>query len=146
MVGNQSLISWLHFCSTNNVVLNMFTQHLWATTEPYLNWAGCHTPLPRRTRRPLRSGSPTLGKHPGTFPLDARPYVQCRRHMPRGLALIQFVTPRPQRRIAQHFRGASLLTHIISLTLSFSLRVKGLTQKCYGWKLKAYKLAPALLN
>jgi hypothetical protein len=33
-----------------------------------------------------------------------------------------------------------------SLILSSSLRVKGLTHKCYIWNDKAYKLALALLN
>ena len=42
MAGEQRLISWLHSCSTSKVVLNMCTQHSWATTRPHPNWAGCH--------------------------------------------------------------------------------------------------------
>jgi len=162
----KGLISWLHPYSTSKVVLNMYTQYSWTTTGPHPNWAGCHPP--QRTRRPRQSNSPTLGKCPGTFPLGARPHVQCRRHMPcrvslpghtraicphtdpyaqpRGSALMPFVTPRPQRRTTQPFRGASPLTHSTSLTLSSSLRVKGSTRRCYGWRTKAYKLAPPLLN
>jgi hypothetical protein len=41
--------------------------------------------------------------------------------------------------------GASTRTHSTLLTLSSSLRVKGLTRGWYGWWTKAYKLAPALL-
>ena len=44
MAGGQRLISWLHPYSTSKVVLNMCTQHSWATTGPHPNWAGCHTP------------------------------------------------------------------------------------------------------
>jgi hypothetical protein len=42
--------------------------------------------------------------------------------------------------------GASTQTHSTLLTLSSSLRVKGLTRGWYGWWTKAYKLAPPLLN
>jgi hypothetical protein len=42
--------------------------------------------------------------------------------------------------------GASTCTHSTMLTLSSSLRVKGLTRGWYGWWTKAYKLAPPLLN
>jgi hypothetical protein len=42
--------------------------------------------------------------------------------------------------------GVSTRTHSTLLTLSSSLRVKGLTQRCYGSWTKAYKLAPPLLN
>jgi hypothetical protein len=42
--------------------------------------------------------------------------------------------------------GANTRTHSTLLTLSSSLRVKGLTQWWYGWWTKAYKLAPPLLN
>jgi hypothetical protein len=42
--------------------------------------------------------------------------------------------------------GASTRTHSTLLTLSSSLRVKGLTRGWYGWWTKAYKLAPPLLN
>jgi hypothetical protein len=42
--------------------------------------------------------------------------------------------------------GASTRTHSTLLTLSSSLRVKGLTRGWYGWWTKPYKLAPPLLN
>jgi hypothetical protein len=42
--------------------------------------------------------------------------------------------------------GGSTRTHSTLLTLSSSLRVKGLTRRWYGWWTKAYKLAPPLLN
>ena len=133
MVGSQRLISWLHPCSTSNMVLNMCT----------------------------------LGKYPEMFPLGASPYVKCQRHMPYrvsltghtcticphtgpyvrlwGTALIPFVTPCPQCRIIQPFRGASPLKHSTSLTLSSSLRIKESTRRCYDWRTKAYKLASPLL-
>jgi hypothetical protein len=41
--------------------------------------------------------------------------------------------------------GASARTHSTLLTLSSSLRVKGLTRGCYSWWTKANKLAPPLL-
>jgi hypothetical protein len=44
------------------------------------------------------------------------------------------------------FVGVSTHTHITLLTLSSSLRVKGLTRGWYCWLTKAYKLAPPLLN
>ena len=117
MAGRQRLISCLHPCSTSNVVLNSRTAlmgHYWTTST----WAGCHTPPSKN----LTSSSGQLthtGKCPGPPPLSARPYVQCRRHMPcrvshpgphapcaicphtdpyaqlRGSALIPFVTPCP---------------------------------------------------
>jgi hypothetical protein len=36
--------------------------------------------------------------------------------------------------------GASTGTHSTLLSLSSSLRVKGLTRECYGWWTKAYQL------
>jgi hypothetical protein len=108
--------------------------------------------------------------YPGTSPLSARSHVQCRRHMPcrvshpglhapcaicphtdpyaqpRGSTLIPFVTPILQSRTALPFQGASPHTHSTLLTLSFSLRVKGSTRRCHGWRIKVYKLAPPLLN
>jgi hypothetical protein len=59
MTVGQRLISWLHPCSTSNVVLNTRTcAHGPLIGHP--NWVGCdiHTPPPRRTRRPRRSNSP----------------------------------------------------------------------------------------
>jgi hypothetical protein len=44
------------------------------------------------------------------------------------------------------FVEASTRTHSTLLTLSSSLRVKGLTRGCYGWWTKFYKLAPPFLN
>jgi hypothetical protein len=43
-------------------------------------------------------------------------------------------------------RGTSLHMRSTSLTLSSSLRVKGLTRRCYVWNANAYKLALTLLN
>jgi hypothetical protein len=43
-------------------------------------------------------------------------------------------------------RGVGLHMCSTSLILSSSLRVKGLTQRCYVWNDKAYKLALTLLN
>ena len=170
MAGGQRLISWLHSCSTNKVVLNMCTQHSWATTGPHPNWARCHThPL----KEPVVLVGPThphwanvQERSPLAHARTSRRHMPCRvsltrptrvmRHMsahwpvrdaqPRGSALIPFVTPRPQHHTARPFRGASPLTHSISLTLSSSLRVKGSTRRCYGWRTKAYKLTPLLLN
>jgi len=47
MAGGQRLISWLHLCLTSKVVLNICTQHSWATTGPHPNWAGCHILAPQ---------------------------------------------------------------------------------------------------
>jgi hypothetical protein len=127
MAGEQRLISWLHPCSTSNVALNMRTcAH--GPLMGYPNWVGCdiHPPSKNLTSslvqltRPVPTHMPCCVPHrPGTFPLSARPYVQCRPicHVvcpisgphrpcalcphtdpyaqPRGSALIPFVTPRP---------------------------------------------------
>jgi hypothetical protein len=56
MAGGQRLISWLHPCSTSNVLLNMRTcAHGPLMGHP--NWAGCDIHPPQRTRRPRRSNS-----------------------------------------------------------------------------------------
>jgi hypothetical protein len=64
-----------------------------------------------------------------------------------------YVTPRPPKphRPAlplgrAHVHIARTRTHNTLLTLSSSLRVKGLTRGWYGWWTMAYKLAPPLLN
>ena len=117
MAGGQRLISWIHPCSTSKVVLNMCTQHSWATTGPHPNWAGCHTPplkepdvlvgpthphwanvqerSPLAHARTSRAGvichvvCPYLGTHaPCAVCSHTNPYAQ-----PRGSALISFVTP-----------------------------------------------------
>jgi hypothetical protein len=102
MAGGQRLISWLHPCSTSNMALNTRTS---AHGPPmgHPNWAGCDIHPPQRTRRtrrfqltclvlthtPCRVPHPRPtracicphtdpSKCPGTFPLSARPYVQCR--------------------------------------------------------------------
>jgi hypothetical protein len=100
MAGGQRLISWLHPCSTSFVELNMCTcAHGPLMGHP--NWVGCdiHPPLKnltsslvqltRPTHTPCRVPHPrptraciclhtNPSKCPGTFPLSARPYVQCR--------------------------------------------------------------------
>jgi hypothetical protein len=105
-----------------------------------------------------------------TSPLSARSHAQCWRHMPccvsqqgphgpcaicphtdpyvqpRGSALIPFVTSRPPTPHSPAFRGAGPHTRSTLFTLSFSLRVKGSTRRCYGCRIKTYKLAPSLLN
>jgi hypothetical protein len=144
MAGGQRLISWLHPCSTSNVAVNTRTcAHGPLMGHP--NWVGCdiHAPpsknptspsvqltFPAPTHTPCRVPHPrptricicphtNPSKCPGTFPLSARPYVQCRPichavypisgphapcalcpHtdlyvQPQGSALIPFVTPRP---------------------------------------------------
>jgi hypothetical protein len=144
MAGGQRLISWLNPCSTSNVALNTRTSaHGPLMGHP--NWAGCdiHPPpsnnpmsssvqLTRQvpTHTPCRVPHSRLtrtcicphtdpSKCPGTFPLIARPYVQCRPichavcpisgphapcalcphtdpyAQPRGSDLIPFVTPCP---------------------------------------------------
>jgi hypothetical protein len=55
-------------------------------------------------------------------------------------------TPPTKATLPRPFVGASTHTHSTLLTLSSLLRVKGLTQACYGWWTTAYKLAPPLLN
>jgi hypothetical protein len=137
------LISWLHPCSTSNVALNTRTcAHGPLMGHP--NWAGCdiHPPSKNPTSssvqltRPVPTHTPCRVPHPratrtcicphtdprkcpGTFPLSARPYVQCRPichamcpipgphapcalcpytdpyAQPRGSTLIPFVTPCP---------------------------------------------------
>jgi hypothetical protein len=59
-----------------------------------------------------------------------------------------FVTPHVQKLLIwpSSARGMGLHTRGTSLTLSSSLHVKRLTQRCYVWNDKAYKLAPTLLN
>jgi hypothetical protein len=144
MAGGKRLISWLHPCSTSNVALNTRTSsHGPLMSHP--NWAGCDIhppPLKNLTSssvqltHPVPTHTPCRVPHPkptracicphtdpskclGTFPLRARPYVQCRPichdvgpipgpHAPcapcsltdpyappRESALIPFVTPRP---------------------------------------------------
>jgi hypothetical protein len=102
MAGGQRLISWLHSCSTSNVALNTRTS-AHGTLMGYPNWAGCdiHPPPKNLTSssvqltRPVPTHTPCHVPHPGpthtciclhtnpskcprTFPLSARPYVQCR--------------------------------------------------------------------
>ena len=69
------------------------------------------------------------------------PYAQ-----PRGSTLIPNVTPRPPTPHSPALPRASLLIYSTLLMLSSSLRVKGSTRRCYGWRTKAYKLTPPLLN
>jgi hypothetical protein len=102
MAGGQRLISWLHPCSTSNVALNTRTcAHGPLMGHP--NWVGCdiHPPSKNPTSssvqltRPVLTHTPCRVPHPrptrtcicphtdpskcpGTFPLSARPYVQCR--------------------------------------------------------------------
>jgi hypothetical protein len=109
MAGGRRLIGWLHPYLTSKVVLNMCTQHSWATTGSHPNWTGCHIPPPPKgpdvlvgpilrpnvqcwRHMPCRVShlgphapcaiSPQTDLYPGTSPLSARPHVQCRRHMP----------------------------------------------------------------
>jgi hypothetical protein len=109
-------------------------------------------------------------KYPGTFPLSAQPYVQCR---PICHVVCPISGPCAMRPMSAHwpvratarvgpdticntlptkaappspFVGASTRTHSTLLTLSSPLRVKGLTRGWYGWWTKAYKLAPPLLK
>jgi hypothetical protein len=143
MAGGQRLISWLHPCLTSNVALNTRTSaHGPLMGHP--NWAGCDIHLPSKNptsssvqlTRPVPNHMPYCVPHPRptracicphtdrskcpeTFPLSARPYIQCRPicHVvcpisgphascalcphtdsyaqPRGSALIPFVTPCP---------------------------------------------------
>jgi hypothetical protein len=113
---------------------------------------------------------PHTNPYTRTSPLSARPHVQCWRHIPyrvsqprphvpcatcphtdlyvqqRGSALIPFVTPRPLTLHSLALLEAGPHTHSTLLTLSSPLRLKGSTQRCYGWRINAYKLAPPLLN
>jgi hypothetical protein len=143
MAGGQRLISWLHPCSTSNVALNMRTcAHGPLMGHP--DWVGCDIHPPPKNpmsssvqlTHPVPTHTPCRVLHPrptcacicphtdpskcsGTFPLSARPYVQCRPRchdvcpisgphapcalcphtdpyaQPRGPALISFVAPRP---------------------------------------------------
>jgi hypothetical protein len=144
MAGGQRLISWHHPCSTSNVALNTRTSaHGPLMGHP--NWVGsdihpppsknptsssvqltrpvpthtpCRVPHPKPTRARICPHTDP-SKCPGTLPLSARPYVQCRPichamcpisgphapcalrphtdpyAQPRGSALIPFVTLRP---------------------------------------------------
>jgi hypothetical protein len=70
-------------------------------------------------------------------------------HVQQGLMLrIPSITPRIQKlRIwPSSDYGTGLHMRSTSLTLSSSLRVKGLTWRCYIWNDKSYKLALTLLN
>jgi hypothetical protein len=146
MASGQRLISCLHPCSTSNVALNTRTSaHGPLMGHP--NWAECeiHTPSKNSTSssvqltRPVPTHTPCRvpyprptracicphtdpSKCPGTFPLSARPYVQCR---PICHAPTKAAPPSPS-------VGASTRTHSTLLTLSSSLRVKGLTRGWYG--------------
>jgi hypothetical protein len=101
MAGGQSLISWLHPCSTGNVALNMCTcAHGPLMGHPIGARCDIHPPSKNPTSlsvqltRPVSTHTPCRVSHPrptrtcicpqtnpskcpGTFPLSVRPYVQC---------------------------------------------------------------------
>jgi hypothetical protein len=150
MAGGQRLISWLHPCSISNVALNTRTcahgpsklvgcdiqppsKNPTSSSVQLTRPVSAHTPYRVPHPRPTRASicpHTDQSKCPGTFPLSARPYVQCRPifhvvcpisgpHAPcalcmhtdpyaqsRGSALIPFVTPCPPKthRTAQPFR------------------------------------------
>jgi hypothetical protein len=138
-------------------------------THPGPTHTPCRVPHPRPTCACICPHTDP-SKCPGTFPLSARPYVQCT-HMPCRVSHLR--PTRVMRPISAHWPvratarvgsdticntlptkaappnpsvGVSTRTHSTLLTLLSSLRVKGLTRGCYGWWIKTYKLAPPLLN